>query len=75
MAYLERAKELRAPPPVGSPFSVPLPNSELQGRSAVYRHWRSQDGLLQSLDDDVSLYTAKECVPEGWGLSYWVVED
>ena len=59
MAYLERAKELRAPPPVGSPFSVPLPNSEIPGRSPVYRHWRSQHGLLQSLDDDVSLYISE----------------
>lgn len=53
MAYLERAKEFHAPPPVGSPYSVPLPNSEQPGRSAIYRHWRAQDGLLKSLDADI----------------------
>ena len=53
MSFLERAKELRAPPPVGSPYSVPLPNSEQPGRSAVYRHWRCPDGLLERLDPEV----------------------
>ena len=54
MAYLERAKEFAAPPPVGSPHSVPLPNSKKPGRSAVYRHWRAQDALLKSLDPDIT---------------------
>lgn len=53
MAFLERAKELHAPPPVGSPYSVPLPNSELPGRSAVYRHWRCQNELVERLDPEV----------------------
>lgn len=54
MAALERAKELHAPPPVGSPYSVPIPNSEQPGRSAVYRHWRCQDKLVERLDPEVS---------------------
>ncbi len=53
MAYLERAKEFYAPPPVGSPYSVPLPGSEQTGRSQVYRHWRFQGDLLKTLDPNV----------------------
>lgn len=53
MAFLERAKGLNVPPPVGSPYSVSLPNSEQPGRSAVYRHWRCQDKLLERLDPEV----------------------
>lgn len=53
MAFSERAKEYNAPPPVGSPYSVPLPNSEKPGRSAVYRHWRFQHEFLETLDPEV----------------------
>lgn len=55
MAYLERAKEFYAPPPVGSPYSVPLPGSEQTGRSRVYRHWRFQGELLKTLDPNVKM--------------------
>lgn len=42
---------LRAPPPLGAPHSLPIPGSEREGRSAVYRHWRFVDGpLLQTVD-------------------------
>lgn len=54
MAVLDRAKQIYASPPVGSPYSVALPNSEIPGRTAVYRHWRFQDGLLKTLDPNVS---------------------
>lgn len=53
MANVVRAKEIAAPPPVGSPYSVALPGSEQEGRSKVYRHWRFQDGLLKTLDPKV----------------------
>ncbi len=59
MAFLERAKELHAPPPVGSPYSVPIPNSEQPGRSAVYRHWRCQDELVERLDPEVGGIAAR----------------
>lgn len=59
MAFLERAKELSVPPPAGSPYGVPLPHSELPGRSAVYRHWRFRDGpLLKTMDPNVGRETA-----------------
>lgn len=54
MAYLERAKEFLAPPPPGSPYSVPVPGSEQPGRSPTYRHWRFKDGVLKSLDPDMT---------------------
>ena len=53
MAYLERAKEFYTAPPVGSPYAIPLPGSEQEGRSQVYRHWRFQDDLLKTLDANV----------------------
>ncbi|KAL8736055.1 MAG: hypothetical protein Q9181_002604 [Wetmoreana brouardii] len=53
MAFLERGKQLAAPPPFGSPYSVAVPDSKQPGRSAVYRHWRFPDGLLKTLDPDI----------------------
>ncbi|KAL8952710.1 MAG: hypothetical protein Q9222_001409 [Ikaeria aurantiellina] len=53
MAFLERAAQVAAPPPPGSPYSIALPGSNQPGRSAVYRHWRFQDDLLKTLDPDV----------------------
>ena len=48
------AAALKAPPPPGSPYSLPIPGSEREGRSAVYRHWRFVDSpLLQTIDPDV----------------------
>ncbi|KAL9022098.1 MAG: hypothetical protein Q9185_000716 [Variospora sp. 1 TL-2023] len=53
MAFLERGCQIAAPPPAGSPYSVPLPNSAQPGRSAVYRHWRFQGDLLNTLDPEI----------------------
>lgn len=48
------ARALHAPPPPGSPYSLPIPNSEREGRTPVYRHWRFVDKpLLQTIDPDV----------------------
>ncbi len=45
-------KLLATPPPPGSPYAVPVPGSERPGRSAVYRHWRFQNGpLLERFDE------------------------
>ncbi|KAI9836206.1 MAG: hypothetical protein M1819_001543 [Sarea resinae] len=49
-----RAKELMGAPPLGEPYSVPIPGSEQQGRSRVYRHWKFADKeLLTTLDPTV----------------------
>lgn len=53
------AKQLILPPPPNAPYSLPIPNSESEGRSPVYRHWRFRDTpLLASLDP--SIKTAHE---------------
>ncbi|KAJ8609671.1 hypothetical protein MRB53_039008 [Persea americana] len=44
------AEKIREPPPPGQAHSVALENTKQPGRSAVYRHWRCRDGLLQTLD-------------------------
>ncbi|GAM82316.1 hypothetical protein ANO11243_002950 [Dothideomycetidae sp. 11243] len=52
--YKARASAIHAPPPPGSPQSLPIVGSEVDGRSAVYRHWRFRDGeVLRTLDDKV----------------------
>ncbi|KAL8833046.1 MAG: hypothetical protein Q9170_004551 [Blastenia crenularia] len=53
MAFLERGGQISQPPPAGCPYSIALPKSEQPGRSAVYRHWRFQEGLLKTLDPDI----------------------
>ncbi|KAI9655219.1 MAG: hypothetical protein M1831_004929 [Alyxoria varia] len=47
---VQNAARYQAPPPPGTPYSVPLPGSVKEGRSAVYRNWRFQDELLTQLD-------------------------
>jgi len=48
---------LATPPPAGSPYGVPVPGSEVEGRSAVYRHWRFKDGpLLETFDPEVRTF-------------------
>jgi long-chain acyl-CoA synthetase len=56
---VERAKELQPPPEPGKPYSLPVPGSAKPGRSAVYRHWRFIDGLLETLDPNVGLSAFK----------------
>ncbi|KAJ4289826.1 medium-chain fatty acid-CoA ligase faa2 [Kalmusia sp. IMI 367209] len=52
---LQRAKELSVPPPRGQPYGVALPGSQVEGRSAVYRHWRFADKpLLETLDPAIT---------------------
>ncbi len=53
-AHLDLAKDYHSPVPAGDPFSVPVPASQKAGRSAVYRHWRFRDGLLKTLDPNVT---------------------
>ncbi|CAO2648268.1 Nn.00g075350.m01.CDS01 [Neocucurbitaria sp. VM-36] len=52
---LDRAKELHDPPPKGKAYSVALPGTQAQGRSAIYRHWRFADKpLLETLVPDIT---------------------
>jgi long-chain acyl-CoA synthetase len=54
---IERARELQGAPEPGKPVSVPVPGSQREGRSAVYRHWRFQDALVETLDPKVKVPT------------------
>lgn len=46
-----------APPPPGSPYAAPVPGSEREGRSAVYRHWRFTDKpLVHTYDPSVRTF-------------------
>lgn len=45
----------KPPPPPGAPYSVPLPGSQKEGRSAVYRHWRFADKELPDSCDPQAL--------------------
>jgi long-chain acyl-CoA synthetase len=54
VAVLDSAAEYYPPPPVGVPYSVTVPGSEQEGRTAVYRNWRCKDGLMYTLDPSVS---------------------
>ncbi|KAI0025767.1 acetyl-CoA synthetase-like protein [Xylariomycetidae sp. FL0641] len=39
-------KQIATPPPPGSPYGVPIPGTEREGRSPIYRHWRFADQPL-----------------------------
>ncbi|KAI0882427.1 acetyl-CoA synthetase-like protein [Annulohypoxylon maeteangense] len=43
VAYI---KELSKPPPPGSPYALPVPGSEREGRSPIYRHYQFTDKPL-----------------------------
>ncbi|KAL5116653.1 medium-chain fatty acid-CoA ligase faa2 [Pleosporales sp. CAS-2024a] len=54
-AQLLRAVELHALPPKGTPYSVALPGTATDGRSAIYRHFRFADApLLATLVPDIT---------------------
>ncbi|KAH8655431.1 hypothetical protein BX600DRAFT_515252 [Xylariales sp. PMI_506] len=47
-------KSVSVPPPPGSPYATPLPGSERENRTPVYRHWRIGDGeLIERLDPEL----------------------
>ena len=54
MDYLERVQEIYTAPSAGAAYSLPLRGSEQPGRSPIYRHWRFQKQLLDTLDPHVA---------------------
>ena len=55
---MERASELYTPVPKGQPYSVALPGTATEGRSAIYRHWKFADKpLLEKLVPEVNLHS------------------
>ena len=55
MDYLERARQISTAPPAGAPYSVQIAGSEQAGRTPIYRHWRFQKQLLDTLDPHVNI--------------------
>jgi long-chain acyl-CoA synthetase len=46
-------KSIVTPPPLGSPYALPIPGSAREGRSAIYRQWQYVNGpLLQTFHPD-----------------------
>jgi len=44
-------KSIAEPPPPGTPYALPIPGTERPNRTAIYRHWRFQNGpLLETFD-------------------------
>jgi long-chain acyl-CoA synthetase len=43
--------EVRVPPPPGTPYSLPIPGSSTENRTATYRHWRFVDKPLPTSID------------------------
>lgn len=52
---IARAREMHGGPEQGNPYSVPVPGTQIPGRTAVYRHWRFPDALVETLDPKVRL--------------------
>lgn len=50
---LQKVEDYAQPPPSGQPYSITVTGSEKPGRSAVYRHHRCRDGLIETLDPSV----------------------
>ncbi|KAI1799260.1 acetyl-CoA synthetase-like protein [Daldinia bambusicola] len=75
-------KQLSTPPPPGSPYSLPVPGSEREGRSPIYRHWRFHDKPLldtyapeirtfyQLFQDSVKRFPNNRCL----GTRPWIPE-
>ncbi|TVY81373.1 Long chain acyl-CoA synthetase [Lachnellula suecica] len=42
---------MKQPPPPGTPYSLPIPGSQIEGRTPVYRHWRWVDKELPGTVD------------------------
>lgn len=74
-AHVQRSEELGTPAPKGKQISIAVAGSSQPGRTAVYRHWKCQDGLIDALDPnhktchDMFEFTAQR-VPNSPGYGY-----
>lgn len=50
---LETANKIIPPPPPGQPYSIPIPGTQQQGRTPIYRHWRQREGVINTIDPSV----------------------
>ncbi|KAI1632615.1 AMP-binding enzyme [Biscogniauxia mediterranea] len=50
-------KYISTPPPGNSPYAVPIPGTQREGRTHIYRHWRFQDRpLLDTYSPEIRTY-------------------
>ena len=49
-----QARATRDIPPPGRPHGIALPGTQQPGRTPIYRNWRYVDGLLETIDPNVS---------------------
>jgi long-chain acyl-CoA synthetase len=56
---VKRLAELNVPPPPGTPYSLPIPGSSAENRSAIYRHLRFVDKPI-AVSFDPQLLTAHD---------------
>lgn len=49
----KKVKELYTPVPPNQPQSIAVPGSQKPGHSPIYRHWKFQDGVLETLDPNI----------------------
>lgn len=50
-AFAALFKSLAEPPPPGTPYALPLPGTERENRTPIYRNWRVKDRELLSTYD------------------------
>lgn len=51
-----QVKATRDIPPPGKPHGIALPGTSQPGRTPIYRHWRYVDGLMETIDPNVSFF-------------------
>ncbi|KAI1298651.1 AMP-binding enzyme [Xylaria venustula] len=52
-----KIQEIATPPPPGAPYAVPIPGTEREGRTPIYRHWKFQDKpLLATFDPETRTF-------------------
>ncbi|KAI0433273.1 AMP-binding enzyme [Xylaria sp. FL1042] len=52
-----KIQEIAKTPPPGSPYAVPIPGTEREGRTPIYRHWKFQDKpLLATYDPELRTF-------------------
>ncbi|KAJ8109941.1 hypothetical protein ONZ43_g6005 [Nemania bipapillata] len=52
-AYIQEVSRL---PPPGAPYAVPIPGTEREGRTPIYRHWQFQDKLLATYSPEMRTF-------------------
>ncbi|KAL3470397.1 hypothetical protein BJX99DRAFT_239596 [Aspergillus californicus] len=52
--HFTRSRKLDEEPPKGTPYAAPVPGTQAEGRSPIYRAWNTQKELIKTLDPNVT---------------------